>query len=148
MKPNQSLEIQLADSVGRPVNVANVVVEIRFFTRGTQRYSFALGRTDEGGHLSAPYSEIERIRRDNAEDSLMDYNTKLEDCDSDVKLVIPSQPQLVEQYDRALRNYGQPPGWANVWPSNVKITAEEKSVRLINSVTEAQVPVSWSKDAG
>ena len=95
MKPDQSLEIQLSDHADQPVNLGNVVVEIHFFTGGRYRYAFKVGRTDDAGHLSISYREIERLRGENAVENLMDYNTKLEDCDPTIKIVVPSEGSCV-----------------------------------------------------
>jgi hypothetical protein len=147
MKPDQSIEIQLSGRTDQPVSLGNVVVEIHFFTGGRYRYAFKVGRTDEAGHLSIPYREIERVRRENAVENLMDYNTKLEDCDPTVKIVVPSEGQLRQQYDRAVRAYQQPPAWAAVWPSNGKVLAEDKSIQLAEPVNQVRVSVSLNNDS-
>jgi hypothetical protein len=74
-----------------------------------------------------------------------DAETGLDDCDAMVKIVIPSQNQLLQPHDRAVRGYRQSPAWAGVWPSNARVMAEDKSVRLGEPVTVAHVPASWNK---
>jgi|SRR6185437_5564739 len=140
MAPDQSIEIQLAATTGEPLCLADVVVEVHFFTNGQYRYAFKVGRTDQAGHLRVSYREIESIRRRNALENLMDYNTKLDDCDPIVKIVVPSEAHLRNQYDSALRGYQQPPVWAESWPANAKVAPTETPARLVEQVTRVRVP--------
>jgi hypothetical protein len=146
MNRSQSIEIQLADGTGQPLHLGNVVTELHFFTGGRFRYAFKVGRTDEIGHLSTSYGNIEVLRRANATENLMDYNTRLEDCDSTVKVVVPSQEHLAKQYESAVRAYHQAPAWARIWPSNAKVKAEERSVQLTEEVTRVCVLASLNEE--
>jgi hypothetical protein len=142
MTPNQSIEIQLVNGNGNPLAVANVLMNIYFFTKGNFRYSFGLGFTDENGRLHASYADIERSRRKNAEFWIMDYNTKLDDCDPQVKIFVPSEQYLREANERALRAFGEPPQWAKSWPANahLKVNDEETYVELKESTTHVEIP--------
>jgi hypothetical protein len=60
-------------------------------TKGNYRYAFKAGLTDEAGHLTAFYSDLDQRRRESAAENLMDYNTRLDGCDSTIKIVVPSQ---------------------------------------------------------
>lgn len=139
MKPSQSIEIQLVNDHGEPLPIGNVVVEVHFATKGNYRFGFKVGRTDESGALDVSYADIEKVRRSNAEENLMDYNTKLEDCDPTVKVTIPSERKLREQHDNAMRFYQAPPAWAKEWPSNAQVKENEKSVELIGQVTSVRI---------
>lgn len=88
MRHGQSIEIQLVDSYGKPLLLSNVIVALRFFTKGNYRYAFNIGRTNDIGRITVSYNDIEKQRSRNAEEYLMDYNTKLEDCDSTIRVVI------------------------------------------------------------
>lgn len=70
----------------------------------------------------------------------MDYNTPLEDCDSTVRIVIPSEQQLRAQFDLAMRSYPQPPEWASPWPSNSRVKPSEVGVMLKDTVTSVHIP--------
>ncbi len=140
MKPNQSIEIQFVNSNGEPLRLSNVVVELHCFTKGNFRYGFKVGRTDESGYLHVSYTDVEKMRQNNAKENLMDYNTKLDDCDPRVTVVIPTEQQLRQQYDNALRFYQAPPPWAKNWPSNAKVKTQEKSVELAQQTTRVEIP--------
>jgi len=142
MKPGQSLEIRLVDSKGQPAHLSNIVVEVHFFTRGNYRFGFKVGRTDESGHLSTSYSEIEALRGRDAEENLMDYNTRLDDCDPTVEIVVPSERELREQANNAQRIYQTLPDWAEIWPSNARANAAEASVQLVGQIVFVQVTCS------
>ena len=140
MKPMQLIELQLSDGSGRPLPVGNVIIRIQFFIRGNYRFGFFVGRTDSGGHLRIAFADIELLRLKNATENLMDYNTQLEDCDSTVRIVIPSEQQLHEQFDVAVRSYQQPPDWASCWPSNGRVKSSEATVALTDTVTSVHIP--------
>jgi hypothetical protein len=125
MKPNQSIEIQLVLGNNKPLQMENIIVEVHFFQHERHRFGFKVGRTDNHGRLNISYAEIEKIRFKNAKENLMDYNSKLDECDRGVKIVIPSESQLLDQYQNAVQSYLQSPEWAKVWPSNSRIKEKE-----------------------
>ncbi len=142
MNPDQSIEIQLVNGDGKPLAVANVLMNIYFFTRGNFRYAFELGFTDSNGHLGASHADIERTRKKNSEFWVMDYNTKLEDCDPQIKIFIPSEQYLREANKNAIAAFREPPPWAKTWPANVrlKMQNEEMYVELKGPMTHVEVP--------
>lgn len=146
MKPDQSIDIQLVKGNGKPLTISNVLMNIYFFTKGNFRYSFGLGFTDANGHLHVSYAEIEQSRKKNAEFWVMDYNTKLDDCDPQVKIFIPSEQYLREANESALSNFGAPPPWAKNWPANarVKVQNEETYVELKGPTTHVEIPALWA----
>jgi hypothetical protein len=142
MKPDQLIEIQLVNGDGKPLAVANVLMNIYFFTKGNFRYAFGLGFTDANGHLRASYSDIEESRRKNSEFWVMDYNTELDECDLQVKIFTPSEQYLREANEKALQTFGEPPPWAKTWPANaqVKVQKEEIYVELKGPTTQVEIP--------
>jgi hypothetical protein len=140
MKPAQSIQIQLVNGNGKPLHLGNVKLEIHFFTHGNFRYAFGVGLTDEKGYLKTSYSDVEKERREDSEYNLMDYNTKLDDCDSTVKIVILSGQELRERNEKALRYFDKPLDWAKNWPSNSKVKTQPVSVELRDQITHVQIP--------
>ncbi len=129
MKPNASLEVRLVGRTGEPVGLSNVLVELHFYMNGNYRYAFKIGRTDQAGDLRVTFEDIEGFRSNHALQHLMDYNTRLEDCDPLVRVVIPSQEELNQQYRTVMKSYQVPPPWAVDWPSNTQ-QGQEKWVEL------------------
>lgn len=141
MKPNQSIDLQLVDSNGEHAAIPNVMIELSFFTKGNFRYRLGVGRTDASGRLIVSYVEVETLRQRNAEFDLMDYNTKLKDCDPLVEVIIDSEDELRERYKKVLRSYGEPPPWAKNWPSNANVRGQRKSVELIGQTARVEIPI-------
>lgn len=140
MKPGQSIHIQLLDETGAPLPAENIIVHIEFFTNGNYRYGFEAGRTDKKGRLVVSYDELEHRRLSLSSEFLMDYNTKLDECDPIIKIVILSEEELRSRQRKVLRFYGTEPDWAKAWPSNARIKAESKTVDLANQVTTVDIP--------
>ena len=140
MKPDQSIEMQLVNGNGKPVAIANVMIDLTFDTKGNFRYRFGVGRTDDSGRLTVSYADVETIRQHNAEFDLMDYNTKLEECDPRVEIVIDSEEELRERYKNVLNSYGEPPPWAKSWPSNASVRGEKKPLELAGPITRVEIP--------
>jgi hypothetical protein len=116
-----------------------VEVENNFFVNKNYRYGFKAGRTDQLGHLSVSYADVETLRREDAAENLMDYNTKLEACDPTVEIVVPSEEALRKQYDNAMRGYNQPPAWAKNWPANAQIKTNPRKIDLVGPLTEVGI---------
>ena len=140
MKPDQSIEIQFVNGNGKPAAIGNVMIDLYLYTKGNFRYGFGVGRTNDSGQLTVSYADVEAIRKKNAEFDLMDFNTKLEECDSRVEIVIDSEEKLREHYDNVMRSYKQPPPWAANWPSNAKVKAQKKSLELADPITRVEIP--------
>jgi hypothetical protein len=136
MTPDRSIVIRLVNANSEPLSLGNVDLEVNFFMKRNYRYGFKVGRTNESGVLNVSYTDIEKLRRKDAEQNLMDYNSRLEDCDSEVEIVIPSEKMLREEYNNALRGYGVPPAWAKHWPSNDRIEASPRKVEVNGPTTD------------
>ena len=139
MNPGQSIGVQLVQENGRGLPVSNVMIEFEFFVKGSFRFALKVGRTNEAGCLSVTYEEIEVLRRDRAEKNVMDYNTKLDDCDPSVRVVVRSEQELLDQRDNVLRFYRHEPEWAKDWPSNHRISARPITVETVEHETRAEV---------
>jgi len=140
MKLGQSIEIQLTDRNGKPIDVANIMVDVYLFYDGKFRYAFDAGRTGNGGTLTITYDHLESQRRSNGAIFLMDYNTKLDDCDAKVELRIQTQAELLEGRKNVLEQFRQEPPWAGDWPANSKVKAQPVSVELSGEITHVQIP--------
>jgi hypothetical protein len=120
--------------------MGNIMVEIEFFTNGNYRYGFGIGRTDRNGRLVASYDDLENHRLLLSGKYLMDYNTKLEDCDPIANVIVPSEEELRSRQQKVLRFYGRQPDWAKVWPSNDRVTAESRTVKLTDETASVAIP--------
>lgn len=148
MKPDQSIDVQLVDESGKPAAIYNVMINLSFFTKGNYRYGFSVGRTNLEGKLVVSYTDVEAIRQSNASYDLMDYNTRLEECDSRVEIVIDSENELRQRYDSVLRSYGRAPTWASHWPSNAAVLAQKKLVELAGPMTRVEIPAETENPRG
>jgi hypothetical protein len=101
MHPNQAINIQLVADGNKALEVSDILIEIQFFTNGNDRFGFKVGRTNEKGKLTISYSDVEHLRCENAQRFLMDYNTKLEECDPTLKIEIPSERELRDEFEGA-----------------------------------------------
>jgi hypothetical protein len=146
MTPNQSIEIQLVDREGKPFLLGKVKIEINFFTHGNFRYAFGAGFTDEMGHMTVTYFELEAQRRKSSEYNVMDYNTKLDDCDPKLELVVLSDEELRQRNNKAERYFDAPLPWAKDWPSNIRVGAQKIRVMLREEVTRVDIPVQSMRE--
>jgi hypothetical protein len=99
MRPGSILDIQLSGGHGEPLAIPHVIVEVMFLQGGRERYRFDAGETDVGGHLSVSYDRFENIRKDNQSFALMDYNTRLEECDPILVVRVPTMAELSQRLD-------------------------------------------------
>lgn len=97
MKLGSMLDVQLVDAQGKPVAMPNVSIDVVLYRGGKERYRFDVGATDAQGRISTSYDALERTRKENQAFALMDYNTKLEDCDDTIELTVPTLDQLGER---------------------------------------------------
>ncbi len=139
MKPGQSIQIQLTDERARPLRIDNIVVQIEFFTKGNYRYEFEAGRTDENGKLIVSYDDLEKQRYKSSMENLMDYNTKLEECDPTVRLAILTEQDLRLKRQKVKQLYEKEPDWAAIWPSNAYIEAEAKTIELSSQTVRVEL---------
>ena len=140
MKPGQTINIQLTSRDNEPLPMGNVLVLINLFIGGRYRYGFFVGRTDDRGRLNVSYEDVEKLRHASAVQSVMDYNTKLDDCDPLIQIVVPTEEDLLGRKQRAFEHYGRIPSWAVTWPSNANVKAHEITVNLVAPTVEALVP--------
>jgi hypothetical protein len=94
VKPGTTLRIQVVDSNLRPLSLGGVIVNVLFFVRGTERYRFDAGETAADGSLVVTYDGMEAIRQENQKSALMDYNTRLDDCDDAIVVGAASKSEL------------------------------------------------------
>jgi hypothetical protein len=139
MKQGQEIHVQMSTKEGQPLPVGNILLLIHFFVGGNYRFGFELGRTDDAGHLTVSYDEVEKRRHSAAQEFLMDYNTKLEECDSAVQIIAPSEQDLLSRKQRVIENYGRIPDWAVAWPSNARIRPQTRRVELVGQAVEVHV---------
>jgi hypothetical protein len=139
MKQGQSIQIRLVAETGESIHLSNVEVQVNFFVYKNFRYGFKAGRTDQLGLLRVSYADVETLRRRDSAQNLMDYNTKLEECDPVVEIVVPSEVALREQYNNAMRGYKRPPAWAKNWPSNAQLKATPRKIELGGPLTEVGI---------
>jgi len=134
MNPGNVLEIQLKASDHEPQLISNVSIDVVFFCGGRERYRFDAGTTDAEGCITGSYDLFEAIRKENQSVALMDYNTKLEDCDSVVVVRAPTLEELGQRLD-ALKKW---------FPDRVSAMSEK--IRRSNNgkvdVREARVNIS------
>lgn len=141
MKPGQSIEIQLMDRSGQqPVDLANVMIDVHLFYNGRFRYAFDAGRTSNAGTRIVTYDDLEGQRRRNGAMFLMDYNTKLDDCDTKIELRIRTRAELIEARKAVLEQFRREPDWASDWPANSEVKVDPVFVELQGQVTRVLVP--------
>ena len=140
MNSGQEIQIQLVNGDGRALQVAGVLVNIRLFIGGAFRYEFTAGRTGDAGCVTATYDGLEQQRSTAARAFLMDYNDKLETCDSLVMILVPSERELRSRYESVMRQHRTAPSWALEWPSNSKVEADAIEVPLVYPLTRVSMP--------
>ena len=119
--------------MGRTVPIANVIIDAAFFAEGKQRYQFFAGQTDVGGQLVARYDHFDRERTNNALQNLMDYNTRLEDCTSQLRLHVPSLEELMQRLKAVEKWYpelAQPLAERIAVCANGKVKVDDATVQL------------------
>jgi len=134
MIPGSILEIRLTGGAGTDVAIEHIEVDVRFFCGGRERYRFTAGTTDVHGRIAASYDHFENIRLENQRYALMDYNTKLEDCDSEVVISVPTGAEL-EQRVEALQQW---------YPDRAKEVQERLQNSRNGTVRATDVKVSLS----
>ena len=97
MNRDFSIQIQLADAMRCVLGLADVSIDAVVYMEGRVRYRFASGKTNAQGRLTVTFDELERSRLKNQAYSLMEYNTRLEECDTRISFVVPSLKELKER---------------------------------------------------
>lgn len=144
MTIEQTIVLQLVDESNKPLALPNVIMVINFFTGGRHRYGFFLDPTDGQGRLRISYEDVETERRDNAKESLMDYNTPLTECDPQIQITIPTDEELKRSYEVATRwaGRGVTPNYAREWltANNAKIRSTKVVAELGKNETVVLIP--------
>ena len=149
MRPGQKVEIQLMDEIGAPVALANVIPEIRLFhaDRFRPRYAFDGWPTDSMGRAIVSFEDLEEERVILGLADLMDFNTRLTECDPMIEIAIPSGNDFQER--RALmlgRRSRWRPAWLTEWPANWKIVSSiPRRLMLLEQVTHVDISVVLAK---
>lgn len=94
MDENFEIEVQLTDDNGHALELGNVSVDATLYTQGRVRYRFFLGKTDARGRIFVTFDGLEKLRLRNQAFSIMDYNTRLQECDSRISFIVPSLDEL------------------------------------------------------
>ncbi len=139
MQPKQVIDVQLIDGKGNKVAIPNIMIDAEFFVGGKPRFTFTDGRTDTSGKLRVTYDDLEARRKDMARFYLMDYNTKLDECDPGIAFKVPSEEVFLTWRDSAIRDHGKPPSWAQDWPANKRVSSAGKTVTPQGDVTHTEI---------
>lgn len=94
MRPGQSIQIRVMDRSTQDAPVPGLLLAITFMLSGRARYSFCLPASDSRGNISITYDYCEQERVENSRIFLMDYDTRLEECDSQFRLTLRSASEL------------------------------------------------------
>lgn len=105
MKPTTRIDVQLVDLSGNSLSIADVSVGIVLYCHGNYRYHFSTGVTDHHGRIAISYAALESERRKNGLLFLMDYNTRLDDCDDEVRFVVPTLDELKARLEHVKKYY-------------------------------------------
>jgi hypothetical protein len=146
MKPGSAVEIQTTDANGVPVGLANVSIDVVLFCGGVERYRFDAGVTDANGRLTTSYQQLEDSRTANQSFALMDYNTRLDECDNTVAIVVPSVEELCkrlasiqtwfpEKQDAFMARVAESKNAIVKVPAAMKVTADGRLTRVYLAVS-------------
>ena len=140
MNTATGLEIQLIDESGKPVALGNVSIEVVLFANQRERYRFDVGTSGPDGGLSVPFARLDSIRKDNQSIALMDYNTKLEECDDEILVRIPPLDELRKRLDAAQK-------WFPAQSDRLKDTIATSNNDAVIPVDQrfALLPEGWTK---
>ncbi|GHC14183.1 hypothetical protein [Cerasicoccus arenae] len=137
MKKNNEIIIQLVEHGSQnKLQLPDVYFDIRFFVSDRFRYCFWFGPSDSNGQLRITYDEVERKRCENSHESLMDYNTPVEELDDRIEISIPNVASQKKAYEIATRwaGKGTPPPYAKAWlESNNKLISAEPLTAKVSS---------------
>ena len=97
MDRNFKITIQLTDESGQVLELANILVDAVLYMQGHVRYRFCIGKTDTHGRIYVTFDALEKLRLDNQSFAIMDYNTKIQDCDSRISFVLPTLGELQQR---------------------------------------------------
>jgi hypothetical protein len=104
MNENFRIDIQLTDGADAALELANVSIDAVLYVQQRVRYRFSAGKTDMRGRLRVTFDQLEKSRLKNQAFSIMDYNTRLQECDSRVSFVVPFLNDL-QQRQAAMKRW-------------------------------------------
>jgi len=100
------VEVRLTDLSGERLNAAGILIGLNVLLDGRYYYGNLVGLTDQRGSTSIARSEIDlRFAADRALYPI-DYKVQLEDCDSQVELILLSEAELAEASRAVAANPG------------------------------------------
>jgi hypothetical protein len=99
VKAGSTFDVELVDTDGHPLPLANLSVDVVVYSGGNPRYRFEAGTTDRRGHLHTSYEALE-LQRQHNQQFAQDYETSLTECDDTIGLAIPSFEELGERLER------------------------------------------------
>lgn len=144
MTSTQFIEVSLRSPSGEKVELAGVVLTIKFFIGGTYRFGFRSNPTDANGKVVITYDFLEEARSRNLKIQPHDYRTTLEECDSFVEISVPTMLELRNAADiLETMGQGQFSELSNSWrrASNNLISASECGLDVDQEVTRCNLVV-------
>lgn len=144
MTSTQLIEVNLRRPNGEKVELAGVVLTIKFFMNGTYRFGFRSKPTDSSGRVVITYDFLEEARLRNLKIQPHDYRTTFEECDSFVEISVPTIFELCNAADiLETMGQGQFRELSNSWrrASNDLISATGCGFDVVQNVTRCNLVV-------
>jgi hypothetical protein len=144
MTPTQLIEVSLRRPNGGRVELAGVVLTIKFFLHGTYRFGFRSNPTDPSGQVVITYDFLEEARLRNLKIQPHDYRTTLEECDPFVEISVPTQLELSNAAEiLETMGQGQFRELSDTWrrASNGAIPASGCGCDVVHTVTRCDLVV-------
>jgi hypothetical protein len=118
VKAGSTFDVEVVDSDGHPIPLANLSVDVVLYSGGRPRYRFEAGTTDRRGHLHTSYEALELQRQHNQQQfAQLDYDTSLTECDDTIGLAVPTFDELGERLARVQEWF---PEYASALEARVK----------------------------
>lgn len=138
MNENFKIEVQLTNGGGTALELANVTIDAVLYMQGRVRYRFCSGKTDARGCLCVTFDQLENSRLKNQSFSIMEYNTRLQECDPRVSFVVPSLNEL-QQRQTAIEK------WFPEDASKAEDIEESNNGKLLCETIDVNVELSKQK---
>jgi hypothetical protein len=100
VRTGSTFDVEVVDTDGHPIPLANLSVDVVLYAGGRPRYRFEAGTTDRRGHLHTSYEALELQRQHNQQFAQTDYATSLVECDDTIGLAVPTFDELGERLAR------------------------------------------------
>ena len=88
------ISVQLTDAQGEAIQIAHILIDAILYIEDRVRYRFQAGETDAQGRFRLTFRSLEQERIKNQAFQIMDYNTPLQSCNSQICLVVPEADEL------------------------------------------------------